>query len=137
MVEQAADGVYRIEIPIPLADFLGSLTATERQDAALVLPGHGRGFTGGGRRARVALPRRRDRVRAVEPAEERRAVLEILVGALENTGDGAVAVDAAQRIVLWNRAARRLLSATTSSACCASGGRTPGPRRWRSVCATA
>jgi PAS domain S-box-containing protein len=48
-------------------------------------------------------------VRAAAPAAERRAALEVLFGALENAGDAAVAVDAAQRIVLWNRAAEALL----------------------------
>lgn len=48
-------------------------------------------------------------MRAVAPAAERRAVLEALFGALENAGDAAFAVDATQRIVLWNRAAEVLL----------------------------
>lgn len=43
------------------------------------------------------------------PAHGRRAVLEALFGALENAGDAAVAMDGAQRIVLWNRAAEALL----------------------------
>lgn len=48
-------------------------------------------------------------MRAVAPAAERRALLEALFGALENAGDASFAVDAAQRIVLWNRAAEALL----------------------------
>jgi glyoxylase-like metal-dependent hydrolase (beta-lactamase superfamily II) len=49
----------------PLADFLGSLISTERQDAALVLPGHGRGFAGGGRRARELREHHHHRLRVV------------------------------------------------------------------------